>query len=100
MQKLAGKDLWCSYGKVRLSFSDKARNEEKQPLLFVAKALRKQDQIFCKRGFPVTFFMWKLIDYTTITVTKKPQLLQKLQEKVENFHKDKNAVANKIREFI
>ena len=46
MQKLAEKDLWCSYGKVRLSFSDKARNEEKQRLMFAAKALRKQNK-FC-----------------------------------------------------
>ena len=44
--------------------------------------------------------MWKLLDYTTITVTKNPQFLQEIQEKVENFHKVKNAVANKLRELI
>ena len=31
---------------------------------------------------------------------KNPDFLQEIQEKVENFHKNKNAVAGKIREFI
>ena len=53
---IAEKDLWCSYGKVRLTFSDKAQNEEKQRLMFAILALQAQNQICFEDGVPVAFF--------------------------------------------
>ena len=32
MQRIAEKDIWCSYGKVHLSFSDNDQKEEEQRL--------------------------------------------------------------------
>ena len=81
MQKIAEKDPWCSYGKVRLSFSDKAQKEEEQRLLLATKALQTRNQISFDRGVPVAFFVWKLLDYTTITVTKKRHTLYKRYRK-------------------
>ena len=80
-------------------FRKKTRNDEKQRLMFATKVLRKQDQILCEVGLPVAFFVWKLIDYTTITVTKDPQFLQEVQENVESSIKIKMQ-SQKIREFI
>ena len=80
-QKIAEKDLCCSYSKIRLSFSDKAQNEEKQRLMLATKALQAQNQISFEGSVPVAFFVWKLIDYTTITARKNPQFLQEIQEK-------------------
>ena len=100
MQRIAEKDIWCSYGKVHLSFSDKDQKEEEQHLKLTEKTIEENNHMIFQEGMPVAFFVWKLLDYTAITVTKNPDILQKIQEKIENFYKDKNAVAGKIREFI
>ena len=99
MQRITEDDIWCSYGKVHLSFSDNDQKEEEQRLKLTRKAIEENNHMIFEGGMPVAFFVWKLLDYAAITVTKTPDFLQDIQEKVENFHKDKNAVAGKIREF-
>ena len=71
MQKIAEKDLWCSCGKVIFFFSDKDQEEEEQRLLLATKALQTHNQLLFEGGISIAFFVWKLLDYTTITVTKK-----------------------------
>ena len=100
MQRIAEKDIWCSDGKVHLSFSDKDQKEEEQPLKLTKKAIEANNHMIFEGGMPVAFFLWKLLDYSAIPVTKHPDFLLEIQGKEENFHKDKNAVAGKISEFI
>ena len=100
MQRVAEKDIWCSYGKVHLSFSYRDQKDEEQRLKLTKKAIEENNHIIFEGGMPVAFFVWKLLVYSAITVTKDPDFLQEIQGKEENFHKDKNAVASKLREFI
>ena len=100
MQRIAEKDLWCSYGKVRLSFSEKDINEEHHRLLLATRTSKKHSQNTFEGGFPLAFFVWKLFDYTTISVTKDPHFFNNIQRNVEIFFENNEAVTTKIREFI
>ena len=93
-------EVWCSYGKVRLSVSEKLRSEELQRLKFVINARRKQGEVGYFSSVPVAFFIWKLIDYTVVTVLRDQEFRDLVEEKVLQFHKDKDAVCQKLRELV
>ena len=67
MQRIAEKDIWCSYGKVHLSFSDNEQKEEEQRLKLTKKAIEENNHMIFEGGMPVAFFVWKLLDYAAIT---------------------------------
>ena len=81
MEKLREGEVWCSYGKVRLSVSENLRSEELQRLKFAINTRSKQGEVSCFGSVPVAFFIWKLIDYTVVTVPRNSTFREEVQGK-------------------
>ena len=57
-----------------MSFSDNDQKAEEQRLKLTKKAIEENNHMIFEGGMQLPFFVWKLLDYAAITVTKKPRL--------------------------
>ena len=56
-----------------MSFSDNDQKAEEQRLKLTKKAIEENNHMIFEGGMPVAFFVWNLLNYAAITVTKKPR---------------------------
>ena len=85
MNSIAKKNIWCSCGPVRMSFTKEYEDEEFLRLHKMRKAFWDYSLESPK---PVAVFPWKLIDITEIWGTKQPNFLKNIQCFVDCCHKN------------
>ena len=88
---------WCSYGDIRMAFTEQDKIAEKERLEFMRVAFKAGKEL--RIPIPVALFVWKLLDVTEIWASKKPDFLVGVKEKIESFHKSLAAGRKKVAEI-
>ena len=96
MNSIADKNIWCSYGPVRISFKKGNENEEFLRLCKMKKGFSDNSSESPK---PVAVFAWKLLNITDIWATKQPNFLKYIQVPVECFHKNMSKLKRSVQAF-
>ena len=96
MNSIAEKNIWCSYGPVKMSFKKQYEDEEFLRHQKMEKAFLDNSSESPK---PVAVFAWKLLDITEIWATKQPNFLKDIQASVECFRKNLSKQKKKSSSF-
>ena len=96
MNFIAEKNMWCSYGPVRMLFTKKYEDEEFLRQYKMRKAFWDNSSESPK---PVAVFAWKLLDITEIWATKQPNFLENIQASDNCVHKNLSKLKESVQAF-